>query len=277
MIHGDDKGLVLPPKVALIQAVVIPVTRTHSEACAAVTSALEATNNRSEGGLKRLLEAAHSLLRSLEAAGIHSEVDLKRLSQALAAADAGLEFADIHSEVDPKRLYEACAAAALALQAVDIRTEVDQLGDIPVSGKIAHWMRKGVPLIVLVNGAELDPVGVVRRNDKKKKVFPKSDLARGARLLLDSMHDDMLRFARKKRDECVKEVHTWEDFEFALNNRKLVLAPWCDEADVAKEIKDRTYGAAKIFCTPFDQPELPLGTPCFASGKLARTWSYWSR
>jgi prolyl-tRNA synthetase len=35
--------------------------------------------------------------------------------------------------------------------------------------------------------------------------------------------------------------------------------------------------AAKTLCIPFDQPELPAGTPCFISGKPAECWVLWGR
>ncbi|KAK4836931.1 hypothetical protein QYF36_001439 [Acer negundo] len=50
--------------------------------------------------------------------------------------------------------------------------------------------------------------------------------------------------------------------------------------EVEKDVKERTKGntgAAKTLCTPFDQPEMHEGTKCFASGKLAKKWSYWGR
>ncbi|MCL7030782.1 hypothetical protein MKW94_006659 [Papaver nudicaule] len=60
----------------------------------------------------------------------------------------------------------------------------------------------------------------------------------------------------------------------------MILAPWCDEAEVERDVKARTkgeMGACKTICTPFDQPELSEGTLCFASGKPAKKWTYWGR
>jgi hypothetical protein len=50
--------------------------------------------------------------------------------------------------------------------------------------------------------------------------------------------------------------------------------------EVEKDVKARTkgdLGAAKTLCTPFEQPDLPEGTTCFASGKPAKKWSFWGR
>lgn len=39
----------------------------------------------------------------------------------------------------------------------------------------------------------------------------------------------MLDVAKQKRDECIQVIHTWDEFVEALNQRKMILGPWCDE------------------------------------------------
>jgi prolyl-tRNA synthetase len=46
--------------------------------------------------------------------------------------------------------------------------------------------------------------------------------------------------------------------------------------DVEDE-KTATSVAAKTLCIPFDQPELPPGTKCIASGMDATCWVLWGR
>ncbi len=55
MTHGDDKGLMMPPKIAPIQVVIIPVTRKEN---------VDAVN-----------QAAHELARELRSSGIRVKVD----------------------------------------------------------------------------------------------------------------------------------------------------------------------------------------------------------
>ena len=45
----------------------------------------------------------------------------------------------------------------------------------------------------------------------------------------------------------------------------------------AEDERCATPVAAKTLCIPFDQPPLPEGTPCFASGKPAKCWVLWGR
>ena len=58
MVHGDDKGLVLPPKVAAVQAIVIPVpykdadTQGIFNACTSTVSLLTAAGLRVEADLR---------------------------------------------------------------------------------------------------------------------------------------------------------------------------------------------------------------------------------
>uniref|UniRef100_A0A0E0FBT3 proline--tRNA ligase n=1 Tax=Oryza meridionalis TaxID=40149 RepID=A0A0E0FBT3_9ORYZ len=115
----------------------------------------------------------------------------------------------------------------------------------------SHWEMKGVPLRI--------------------EIGPK-DMANNQKNLFET--------AKQKRDACLKVVNTWDEFIAALNDKKLILAPWCDEEEVEKDVKARTkgdLGAAKTLCTPFEQPDLPEGTTCFASGKPAKKWSFWGR
>lgn len=79
----------------------------------------------------------------------------------------------------------------------------------------------------------------------------------------------------------LRQVNTWDDFMAALDRRHMVLAPWADEEEVEEDVKKRsttpTAVGAKTLCIPFDQPELPEGTLCFASGKPAKNWALWGR
>jgi len=49
------------------------------------------------------------------------------------------------------------------------------------------------------------------------------------------------------------------------------------EEDVKKRSTTSSAAGAKSLCIPFDQPPLPAGTTCFASGKPAKNWALWGR
>ena len=70
---------------------------------------------------------------------------------------------------------------------------------------------------------------MVRRDNFEKEDVPVQDVATRALELLDDIQKSLFQKAKKERDECIKKVLTWDEFILALNDKKMVLAPWCDE------------------------------------------------
>ncbi|XWS46378.1 hypothetical protein CRYUN_Cryun14cG0060600 [Craigia yunnanensis] len=103
-------------------------------------------------------------------------------------------------------------------------------------------------------------VRAVHRDNGAKTDISRVFLVEQVKGMLDKIQQNMFDAAKQKRDACIEVVKTWEEFVTALGKKKLILAPWCDEEDVEKEVKERTkgeMGAPKSLCTPFEQPELP--------------------
>ncbi|KAL7116032.1 hypothetical protein ACP275_04G217300 [Erythranthe tilingii] len=213
MVHGDDKGLVLPPKVAPLQVVVIP---------------------------------------------------------------------ECYEDANIWGIFDACADVIKSLEEAGIRAEADYRDNYSPGWKYSHWEMKGVPLRIEIGPKDLanNQVRAVRRDNSAKSDIPMADLVKGVKDMLNNIQQSLFDAATQKRDACIHVVHTWEEFTEALGEKKMILAPWCDEEEVEKDVKTRTngeMGAAKSLCTPFDQPALPEGTLCFASGKPAKKWTYWGR
>ncbi|KAH9573469.1 hypothetical protein CY35_01G002000 [Sphagnum magellanicum] len=224
MIHGDDKGLVLPPRVAPIQVVVIPVP---------------------------------------------------------------------FKGIDPS---DECLKVVHQLQQADFRVKADLRDNYSPGWKYSHWELKGVPLRIEIGPRDIEKkqVRVVRRDLEDKAVgrcqdIPVADLVERIGEILDEMQKGLLERARKERSSCIATAYNWDDFMAALNNKKMVLAPWCDEVAVEENVKARTKcegdgGGAKTLCMPFEQDTLPIvqdplpeGIKCFASGKPAKKWALWGR
>ncbi|XP_016474000.1 proline--tRNA ligase, cytoplasmic-like isoform X1 [Nicotiana tabacum] len=213
MVHGDDKGLVLPPKVAATQVIVIPV---------------------------------------------------------------------LYKDANNQGIFDACAATVKNLNESGIRAEADYRDNYSPGWKYSHWEMKGVPLRIEIGPKDLanNQVRAVRRDNGAKTDITVANLVEQVNDVLASIQQNLFDVAKQKRDACVQVVKTWDEFAEAVSQKKLILAPWCDEEDVEKDVKARTkgeMGAAKTLCSPFDQPELPEGTLCFASGKPAKKWTYWGR
>uniref|UniRef100_A0A7S0V630 proline--tRNA ligase n=1 Tax=Polytomella parva TaxID=51329 RepID=A0A7S0V630_9CHLO len=217
MTHSDDKGLVLPPKVAETQAVIIPIPR----------------NNTPKEVQEKMLAKITEIKSQLEKAGV--------------------------------------------------RTITDTRENYTPGWKFNHHELHGVCLRIEVGPKDMENESVVvcRRDTGDKQFISWADVAEKIPALLVTMQEEMLGAARLKHKACMEVVSTWDEFMTAINNKHMALAPWADEVEVEEDVKKRSavgkLTGAKTLCIPFEQPELPEGAVCFASGKPAKNWALWGR
>ena len=80
MVHGDDNGLVLPPRVAPIQVMIVPVMQ-HKEG---------------------VLDKAYEIEKQLKAAGLRVKVDASDKTPGYKFADAEMRGIPLRLEIGPK-------------------------------------------------------------------------------------------------------------------------------------------------------------------------------
>ncbi|KAJ1666540.1 hypothetical protein IW140_004613 [Coemansia sp. RSA 1813] len=233
MIHGDNKGLVMPPRVAETQVIIIPC------------------------GL---------------------------------AADASSE--------ERAKITDACLNIEARLKHVGVRAESDLRDGYTVGFKFNHWEMRGVPLRLEIGPKDLEKNSVlgVRRDNGAKAPIAFDSLESSVQLMMVNIQDEMLARARSTMDSHIKTVHRWEDFVPTLNNKCLVLIPWCEGEDCEEQIKDRSSRdvqgdepedekapsmGAKSLCLPFkqpkDQPIVPGVTKCVQCGQDAKRYALFGR
>lgn len=222
MVHGDNIGVVLPPRVASVQVVIVPVgitAKTTDEQRAALT------------------DACSLLAKELKAAGVRAKADLR----------------DNYSP----------------------------------GWRFNHWEVKGVPIRIELGPKELEcrSLALSIRHDGSKTTLPwDSTIKQTFSKLLDDIHEAMLTKARNQRLNQTRTITEWKDFTSALNEKCIVLAPWCGErkceddvkkvsaeeskaliADVKEDERAPSMGA-KSLCIPFDQPAITDGLKCVCKG-----------
>ena len=69
----------------------------------------------------------------------------------------------------------------------------------------------------------------VRRDNSAKIDIPIVNLVEQVKDMLDNIQQNLFDVAKQKRDACIKTVRTWDEFIEALGQKKMILAPWCDE------------------------------------------------
>ncbi|KAG8946576.1 hypothetical protein FRC03_001349 [Tulasnella sp. 419] len=230
MVHGDNQGLVLPPRVAAVQVIIVPC---------GITSKL------SDEQRKAIPDACLDLERRLKKIGVKAKVDLRE-------------------------------------------------GYTP-GWKFNEWEMKGVPIRLEIGPQDLkkDQTLSVRRDTGAKAPISLTDVETAVPQLLNTIHSDMYSKAKATYDERLKSVTKWEDVVPALDNKCVVVIPWCEEEACEDDIKERSASTeqtdarapsagAKSLCIPFDQDRwgskiVPGQTKCTACGKDAKRWTMFGR
>ncbi|KAK2469912.1 hypothetical protein H9L39_18727 [Fusarium oxysporum f. sp. albedinis] len=231
MVHGDDRGLVLPPHVAKIQVIIIP-------------------------------------------AGINKRTTAEEKNQLLDQMD------EIRATLKKETL---------------LRVQIDSREGYTPAWKFNDWELKGVPLRLEFGpkDAKKGVVSYTQRHDNKKGTIPISSVATEIPRLLNQVQADMFDRANATFKEHRRTITCWHEVMPAIDNKDLVLIPFCLSGACEDGIKELTtkkdagageQGIAmmgiKSLCIPFEQPsQLEEGTKCLnpECGRLAKQWTLFGR
>ena len=232
MTHGDDKGLVLPPRVAGIQVVIIP--------CGI-------TVNTTEEEKSKIYNAVDTLCSQLKAAGV--------------------------------------------------RVKGDKRDNYTPGWKFNRYELKGIPLRLEVGPKDLEKneARAVRRDNGNKSQVKLSGITDSVRGLLDTIQTDMFNKASGVLKSRVSYVTEWKNFVPELDDKNLVMIPWCEEVHCEEKIKEKSARSAaseseqderapsmgaKSLCIPHEQPAdrpITASTCCVSCGKPAKRWALFGR
>lgn len=78
---------------------------------------------------------------------------------------------------------------------------------------------------------EKDEVKCVIRMNGEKMQLKLENIEEQVEKILEKIQEDMLTVARQKLMDKHKEATNWEEFMIHLNNRNVVLVPWCESIE----------------------------------------------
>ncbi|KZT10284.1 prolyl-tRNA synthetase [Laetiporus sulphureus 93-53] len=230
MIHGDNQGLVLPPRVASIQVIIVP--------CGITAKATD----------------------------------------------------ELRNAINTK-----CEELATRLKKVGIKAKADLREGYTPGWKFNEWEQKGVPLRLEIGPADLTKQQTlsVRRDTGVKAPLPLADITSSVPKLLDTIQAEMFKRAQDTYFSRLRKVTRWEDVVPTLDDKCVVVMPWCEEESCEDDIKERSArsaepqderapsAGAKSLCIPFEQSRWPAIEPgktkCAACGKDAKRWTMFGR
>ncbi|PRW57585.1 proline--tRNA cytoplasmic isoform A [Chlorella sorokiniana] len=247
MTHGDDKGVVIPPRVAQIQVVVIPIPN----------------SKLGEEAVKAMLDRADAIAADLKAAGVRVTVDRRdNYTPGWKYNFWELRGVPLRLELGPR----------------DMDSGVAMLARRDNGGKQScAWgeLAAAVPKLLEQQQAEMYAKARAEFDSCIERVTTWDDFMAA----LERKHMALAPWCdTEESEEEVKRRPPCLAIPLATY---LPLLFMCDTEESEEEVKRRSATkdamGAKTLCIPLEQPDLPEGTPCFVTGAPAKCWALWGR
>ncbi|KAJ4866270.1 Class II aaRS and biotin synthetases superfamily protein [Raphanus sativus] len=115
-----------------------------------------------------------------------------------------------------------------------VRAIVDERDNYTCRWKYADWEMKGV-FLKIGNGPsklEKNRVRIVRHDTGVKMDVLTVDLVKRVKYFMVEIHRELFFVAKRKLEEIIQKVETSDEFQGSLRQKKLSLAPCCEEGEV---------------------------------------------
>lgn len=191
------------------------------------------------------------------------------------------------TEEEEQKLNEYARGVVDKIRRSSIRVHFDDRKKLSPGFKFNHWELRGVPLRVEIGFRDMrsEEVCVVRRDTCKKSQVRLCEVVQGLKDAIDAMHRDLFNKALRERTERTKIADSFIGMLDSLNNKNLVLAPWCSATECEDEIGEKTtvredgevvLMGAKSLCIPFEAPSFE-GKKCISCDDDAKCFALFGR
>ncbi|MDD5606214.1 MAG: proline--tRNA ligase [Patescibacteria group bacterium] len=122
-----------------------------------------------------------------------------------------------------------------------------------VGAKFFKWEKQGIPLRIELGAKDMEAkrAVLVRRDTGEKEEVALTNLGARVADVLGEIQAEMLQRAEKMQKAKTKTADSWDEFVSLLESGHFVLAHWCGDSQVEREIQEKT--GATIRCIPFKQ------------------------
>lgn len=243
MVHGDDKGLVLPPRVAPIQVVLVPIYQ------------------------KNQMELVDDQVRKV--ATMLRDADIRVHADQRTNYNPGWKFNEWELKGVPLRI-EIGPRDVANQQVVAVQRNNGEKSVLNVEG-LADSVKQ---LLEQVQDSMLAQARKTRDESIVKCLtWPEFMAALDKKRLALSPWCGLKHCEHQIKERSGEE--SGEEQEQSAESQETSAADQDD--DVAQDEGTNLTGAAKSLCTPFEQPELPEGTVCMGCGQPAINWTLFGR
>ena len=154
---------------------------------------------------------------------------------------------------------------------------LDDRRDYSPGWKYNEWEMKGIPIRIEIGPKDIENKQVIlaRRDTGKKEPIKLTSLKKEVETTLDKIQEDLYNKALKHLKESIVEVKSWSELKKAIENKKLVKAPFCGQPSCEDEIKFEASGVSTRLIE-LDEKE-NKNSPCIKCGKKPTFMTYFSR
>ena len=168
---------------------------------------------------------------------------------------------------------EAAAALRDRLTAAGLRVKMDD-SDQSAGWKFAQYEMKGVPLRVEIGPKDMEKEQccIARRDTGEKTFVPLNELETKVAELLQDVHDNLYRMAKKNLEDNSFDMTSWEEVKaMAQGKGGFARTKWCGSQECELAMKEKAGVSSR--CMPLEQS----GTTgkCVVCGKECTTDIYW--
>lgn len=168
---------------------------------------------------------------------------------------------------------EAAAALRDRLTAAGLRVKMDD-SDQSAGWKFAQYEMKGVPLRVEIGPKDMEKEQccIARRDTGEKTFVPLNELETKVAELLQDVHDNLYRMAKKNLEDNSFDMTSWEEVKaMAQGKGGFARTKWCGSPECELAMKEKAGVSSR--CMPLEQS----GTTgkCVVCGKECTTDIYW--
>ncbi|HEX8324901.1 MAG TPA: aminoacyl--tRNA ligase-related protein [Tepidisphaeraceae bacterium] len=251
MAHSDDDGLVVPPRVAPIVAVIIPVFKNDDEG-REISKFIRQMLTQLVGeqectkGYERSGPLQSTVTYVGQGARFHAEGDSRVYTSEKQVEDAAFKGPGALKESGLYRYF---------FNEQTFQQVIVDWRDVRPGDKQFHWEQRGVPFRFEVGPRDVASGVTVlkRRLDRVKETLPLADVSADMlRAKLEEVHALMLEKARVFRDSNTRDANSYDDLKRILEADGGFVRCYFDP-DAAAEAKLKTDLKATVRCVPFEQ------------------------
>ncbi len=237
MAHSDDDGLVLPPKIAPLQVVIVPIYQ-------AMKHIKSSDEHRLGENLKTMIdEKCFALVKELKDLGIRVKFDDNETTR------PGWKFAQYEMQGVPIRV---------TVGARDIQNNMFEIARR--DGSYSNDSKKIVLKLTNDNKLPVDLVGYlyllrnkVEDSLRQKQVDGNVRFGQIIQAILEDIQGNMFDKAKQYTEDHITPANTWEEFIDLLDNKTgFISAHWDGTPETEEKIKELTK--ATIRCIPLNNP-----------------------